>query len=134
MPERPNFQFALVDATVTSQNILGSKQVADSQAGIVATNLLTLEYDEATVVLQYDSNQVTANASSSNGLTVKNQIYQNDYAVAQTGESNANTAVQAEQTDVSQDSTNLSNLVSLAQTIITIGQYVAGLIGNCYTT
>lgn len=133
LPSRPNFQFELLDATVNSQNLLGNKQISDSTAGIVATNLLNLEYAQATVVLTYDSNQVVLDESNSSALTVSNQIYQNDYAVAQTGESNANTAVQAEQTDVSQDSTNISNLVSLAQTLITIGQYIAGLI-TAYTS
>ena len=134
-PIRPNFQFALLNATVNSQNLLGNKQIYDSSAGIVATDLLNLEYADATVVLNADSNSlVNTTSSSTNDITKANQVYQNDYAVAQTGESNANTAVQSEQTDVSQDSTNISNLVSLAQTLITIGQYVAGLITSSYTT
>ena len=129
LPSRPNFQFELLDATVNSQNTLGNKQISDSTGGIVATNLLNLEYADATVILNADSEALVAiNSSSTNAITQQNQVYQNDYATVQTGESNANTAVQAQQTDVSQDSTNISNLVSLAQTLITIGQYVAGLV------
>ncbi len=135
LPSRPNFQFELLDATVNSQNTLGNKQISDSTAGIVATNLLNLEYDEATVILNEDSEALVAiNSNSTNQITQQNQVYQNDYATVQTGESNANTAVQSEQTNVSQDSTNISNLVSLAQTLITIGQYVAGLVQSAYTT
>ena len=135
LPSRPNFQFDLLYATVNSQNVLGDKQISDSTGGIIATNLLNLEYSDATVVLNTDSeNLISIPSSSTNAITQANQIYQNDYATAQTGESNANTAVQAQQTDVSQDSTNISNLVSLAQTLITIGQYVAGLVQSAYTT
>lgn len=132
-----NFQFALIDATVRSQQILSNKQAADSQAGILATNLLTLEYSASNDVLGEDTALVqqesTNTGDDDNDFTAANQQYQNDAAVAQTGQNNANTAVQQQQTQVSQDATNLSNLVSLTQTLITIGGYIANLMTGAYT-
>lgn len=130
--QRPNFQFAILDSTIRSQEVLGNKQGTDSQGGILATNLLSLEYEEATTVLQYDTDKVQAQKADSGEFNKYNQIYQNDAAVTQTGESNASTGVDTEQTQVSQDGTNLSNLVSLSQTLITIGQYVASMISSAY--
>ncbi len=128
-----NFQFALLDATIRSQDALSSKQASDSQSGILDNDLLVDEYNDATVVLQADTANVQAQTNnSSNDQTSANTQYQNDSSVAQTGESNANTAVQQQQTQSSQDGTNLSNLVSLSSTLITIGNYVAGLINTAY--
>ncbi|MBM3197953.1 MAG: hypothetical protein FJZ58_01700 [Chlamydiae bacterium] len=133
-----NFQFALLDATIRSQTTLGNKQTSDAQSSILANDLLETEYNDATAVLTKDTENVQSITGTStedtDALTQANQEYQNDSSVAQTGESNANTAVQAEQTQVSQDGTNLSNLVSLSSTLIQIGQYIAGLIGTAYTS
>lgn len=128
---RPNFQYALLNATVTFQDVLGNKQGTDSEAGIVATDLLSVEYELSVEVLEEDTAAVQE-ASGSDAFNLANQVYQNDSAVCQTGQNNANTAVQQSQTQVSQSGTNLSNLVSLATTLIQIGQYVAGLIGQAY--
>ncbi len=138
---RPNFQFTLLNATVRSQEVLGEKQSTSSDSSILATDLLTVEYDESTTVLQNDTDDIVDYANSvgsewssseTTEFNVLNQTYQNDSAVCQTGQSNADTAVQTAQTQSSQDGTNLSNLVSLSSTLITIGQYVAGLIGQSY--
>ena len=136
-----NFQFALVEATVRSQTTITDKQNADASAGIVANTLLQNEYADATNLLNTD--QALTNSQSptntdwttgqTNDFSINNANYQNDAAVSQTGETNASTAVQQLQTAVSTDSTNLSNLVSLAQTLIQIGGYVANLINNAYT-
>lgn len=135
-----NFQFELVAATVRSQNTLNNKQGADANAGVVANALLQAEYTDSSNLL--NSDQATTNAAPSSGswstdqsnaFNIANANYQNDAAVSQTGETNASTAVQQSQSEVSQDSTNISNLVSLAQTLIQIGGYVAGLINNAYT-
>ncbi len=139
--QRPNFQFTLLNATTRSQTVLGDKQSTDTDASILATDLLTREYDEATIVLQEDTDAIVELADSvgsewstseTNDFNVLNQTYQNDSAVCQTGESNADTAVQTSQTQTSQDGTNLSNLVSLSSTLITIGGYVASLISRSY--
>ena len=130
---RDNFQYALLDATVLNQDILGDKQITDSDAGVVANNLLTTIYDASVEVLAVDTENAQ-NAGGGNDFNEQNQIYQNDSAVCQTGQSNASTATQSSQTQVSQSGTNLSDLVSLASTIITIGGYVANLIGQAYTS
>ncbi len=130
--ERLNYQYALLNATVEAQEILGNKQSTDSEAGIIANDLLTTQYDASTVVLNLDT-EAAQNAGSSSNFNEKNQIYQNDAASTQTGQSNANTGVQSSQTQVSQDGTNLSNLVSLSSSIISIGSFVANLIGRAYT-
>jgi hypothetical protein len=141
MADRINFQFALVDATVYSQNILANKQNADSTAALIANALLDNEYDEATDLLNYDQT-VTEDGSPSDGnwttgqsneFSINNSNYQNDAAVSQTGETNASSASQELQSQVSADSTNISNLVSLAQTILQVGQYTASLIQSAYT-
>lgn len=136
-----NFQFDLVAATVRSQDTLNNKQAADSTAGVVANALLQFEYEDSTNLLNTD--QAITNASSPAGkswsqtetddFSTNNANYQNDAAVSQTGETNASTAVQQIQSEASQDSTNISNLVSLAQTLIQIGGYVANLINSAYT-
>lgn len=139
-----NYQFNLLNSTVRNQETLSNKQNADSTAGVVANDLLQSEYTEATTVLTIDQDITNQNSPSSGGSTnwntnesnnfsINNAQYQNDAAVSQTGETNASTSVQQLQTQVSQDATNISNLASLAQTIIQIGQYVAGLIGQAYT-
>ncbi len=137
-----NFQFELVAATVRSQNILNDKQGADANGGVVANALLQAEYSDASTLLNED--QTTTNnaaptdgndwtTNQSNAFSSANANYQNDAAVSQTGETNASTAVQQSQSEVSQDSTNISNLVSLAQTLIQVGGYVANLINSAYT-
>lgn len=137
-----NFQFDLVTATVRSQTMLGNKQNADAQAGVVANNLLQEEYNESTDLLNSDQETTNATGPGSDGdwstsetqnFNSANANYQNDAAVSQTGETNASSATQNIQSQLSEDSTNLSNLVSLAQTLIQIGNYVAGLINNAYT-
>jgi hypothetical protein len=129
-----NYQFALLEATVLSQITLSNKQASDSQAGILASNLLAAEYTDSNTVLTDDTGLVQGSVNDSgNTFSAYNQQYQNDAAVAQTGQNNANTAVQQQQTQVSQDATNLSNLVSLTQTLITIGSYIANLLTGAYT-
>ncbi len=136
-----NFQFDLVTATVRSQTTITNKQNADATAGIIANALLQAEYTEATDLLNADQALTVSdsptdgswNTTQTNQFSINNANYQNDAAVSQTGETNASTAVQQLQTAVSTDSTNLSNLVSLAQTLIQIGGYTANLINNAYT-
>lgn len=136
-----NFQFELVTATIRSQTTLSNKQNSDSGSSVVANALLQNEYNEATTVLNTDQQTTEANSPSSgnwnstqtNAFNSNNAIYQNDSAISQTGESNASTATQQLQTQISTDATNLSNLVSLAQTIIAIGGYTAQLISSAYT-
>ena len=137
-----NFQFDLITATIRSQNIITDKQTADATGGVVANAILQTEYGEATVLLNNDqlttvddspTSSGTWNTSESEKFSINNANYQNDAAVAQTGETNASTAVQQQQTAVSTDSTNLYNLVSLAQTLIQIGSYTANLINTAYT-
>lgn len=130
---RYNFQYALLDSIVEAQEILGDKQSTDSEAGIVANDLLTAQYDASTEVLNQDTENAQAVADDSNDFNAMNQIYQNDSATASTGQNNASTATQNSQTQVSQDGTNLSNLVSLASSLITIGGYVSNLIGHAYS-
>ncbi|MBS0628397.1 MAG: hypothetical protein JSS09_09325, partial [Verrucomicrobia bacterium] len=127
--------------TVRSQTTITNKQNADATAGIVANALLQVEYTEATDLLNADQALTVSDSPSdgnwsttqTNQFSINNANYQNDAAVSQTGETNASTAVQQLQTAVSTDSTNLSNLVSLAQTLIQIGGYTANLINNAYT-
>jgi len=136
-----NFQFALVEATVRSQDTLANKQNADAAAGLVASALLDDEYAVATDLLNYDQSVTLANSPSdsnwntnqTNSFSINNANYQNDAAVSQTGETNASTGTQQLQTQLSEDSTNLSNLVSLAQTLIQVGSYTANLISSAYT-
>ncbi|MES2199437.1 MAG: hypothetical protein V4489_04645 [Chlamydiota bacterium] len=137
-----NFQFDLVAATVRSQNTLNNKQSADATAGVVANALLQAEYTDSTNLLNTDqaitnacspSSDTNWSTSQTNAFSTNNANYQNDAAVSQTGETNASTAVQQVQSEVTQDSTNISNLVSLAQTLIQIGGYVANLITSAYT-
>lgn len=130
--ERLNYQYALLNATVEAQEVLGDKQITDSQAGIVANDLLTTQYDASTEVLNQDTEIAQDASDDSNDFNVANQVYQNDSATTQVGQSNGNTAVQAQQTAVSQDGTNLSNLVSLSSSIISIGSYVSNLISHAY--
>lgn len=130
---RANFQYALIDCTVYSQDILGEKQVTDSQAGTIATDLLTTQYDASTEVLNQDTANAQSVSSDSNDFAEYNQIYQNDSATAQTGQNNASTAVDTIQTQISQDGSNISDLNSLTATIISVGGYVANLINNAYT-
>ena len=136
-----NFQFALVAATVRSQEILTDKQNADSTAAVIANDVLQNEYTESTDLLNYDQT-VTENNSPTNGswstgqsneFSINNANYQNDAAVSQTGQTNASSATQQLQSQVSSDSTNISNLVSLAQTLLQVGQYVASLVQSAYT-
>lgn len=130
---RYNFQYALLDSIVEAQDILSDKQSTDSEAGIIANNLLTAQYDASTEVLNQDTENAQAVSDDSDKFNAENQIYQNDSATAQTGQNNASTATQNLQTQVSQDGTNLSNLVSLASSLITIGGYVSNLIGHAYS-
>lgn len=136
-----NFQFDLVAATVRNQNILNDKQSADSEGGIIANDLLQAQYDESTTLLNSDQEKTNSESSSdgswntteTNNFSINNANYQNDAAVSQTGDTNGSTAVTQAQSETSQDSTNISNLASLAQTIIQVGSYVANLIGTAYT-
>jgi hypothetical protein len=140
---RINYQIALVDAITISQNILTNKQVTDSEAGSIASDLLNTELDASEVVLQEDADNIDDLTTQGNngGWTTDetdaynqaNQYYQNDTAVCQTGQNNANTAVQTLSTQVGQDGTNLSNLLSISSVFVDIGQFMSGLLAQPYT-
>lgn len=143
MLDRTNYQMALVDSITIAQNILTNKQVTDSEAGSIASDLLNTQIDASETVLQEDSDNIddltdTGNANGwsttdTNNYNAANQIYQNDSSVCQTGQNNANSAVQTLQTQVGQDGTNLSNLLSLSAAFIEIGSFMTGILAQAYT-
>lgn len=143
MIDRPSYQMALVDSITIAQNILTNKQVTDSEAGSVASDLLNTQIDASEVVLQEDADNIdditdqgNANGwttADTNNYNAANQIYQNDNSTCQTGQNNANSSVQTLQTQVGQDGTNLSNLLSLSAAFIEIGSFMTGILAQAYT-
>ncbi len=141
---RVNYQIALVDSTARTQDVLTLKQVTDSEAGILASDLLSLEYEISTTVLEEDGALIddavaegNANGwtdSDTTNLNVINQQYQNDTATCQVGQSNASTAVQTTENQVGQDGTNLSNALSMSNILTAIGNYMSGILANMYAT
>jgi hypothetical protein len=144
------YQVNLVNATATFENVLDNKQVADSDAGDVASDLLNNQINESTVVLDADlvlvQDASTAGSSCSSSdlqncwttsesmnFNSANATYQNDTTVSQTGQTNASSAVQSIQSQVSQDGTNISNAISLANILVQIGQYASSLLSKAYT-
>lgn len=136
-----NYQVSLVNALVTFQNVLNNKQTQDSLGGDVANALLTVQINDSTAVLTIDSDNVTAAATvggtwttqDSNNFNLENSIYQTDSSICQTGQNNASTAVQQLQSEVSQDGTNISNAISLSNTLVQIGQYASSFLKQAYT-
>lgn len=138
-----SYQVHLVNATETFQNVLSNKQLQDSDAGDIANALFQTDLTLSTNVLNIDAANVQAAAAAgsatdwtqqdSNNYNAANQIYQNDSAVAQTGQNNASAAVQQLQTQVSQDGTNLSNVISISNVIVQIGTYTSNLLSGGYT-
>ncbi len=138
-----NYQVALVNATISFENVLDNKQTVDSEAGDIASALLQAQISESSTVLNCDSQAITdaGNAgnvggwttSESNNFNLANTVYQNDSATSQLGQNNASTAVQQLQAQVSQDGTNLSNAISIANVLVSIGQYASSLLSKAYT-
>ncbi len=138
-----DYQVALVNASVTFENILDNKQTEDAVAGDIANALLEAQITEATALLNADAAlvQSAATAGSSGSWTTSessqfnldNSIYQSDTAVCQTGQNNASTAVQQLQTQVSQDGTDISNAISVANVLVQIGQYASNFLKQAYT-
>lgn len=144
------YQVALVNAIATFENILDNKQVADSTAGDVASTLLQNQITESTTVLDADLALVQATATAGNACSssdpqncwttsesanynLANATYQNDTTISQTGQNTANSAVQSIQSQVSQDGTNISNAISLANILVQIGQYASSMLSSAYT-
>jgi len=137
-----SYQIQLVNALYLTQNVLTNKQATDAVAGTLASDLLQTEFTDSQAVLQSDQNNIQALASESSGgwnstevstYNTANQVYQNDAAIAQTGQANATTAVNAEQAQISQDGVNLSNFLSLSNTLMQIGNYMSRLLSTTYT-
>ena len=145
-----SYQVSLVNSMSIFENILDNKQVADANAGDVAADLLANQINESTTVLNADlaivQTQATAgNACSSSNLqdcwttsesanfNLANATYQNDSTISQTGQNNASASVQTIQSQVSQDGTNISNAISLANVLVQIGQYASSMLARAYT-
>jgi hypothetical protein len=136
-----NYQVSLVNAVATFQNILINKQTQDSLGGDIANSLLEQQVAYTDTVLTADAATVEDSASvsgswttsDSNTFSLDNSIYQTDTSVSQTGQNNASTAVQQMQSAVSQDGTNLSNAISMSNTLVQIGQYASNLLKQAYT-
>lgn len=137
-----DYQVALVNASVTFENILDNKQTEDALGGDIANALLEAQITEATALLNADAALVQSAAtaggtswttSESSQFNLDNSIYQSDTAVCQTGQNNASTAVQQMQTQVSQDGTNISNAISIANVLVQIGQYASNFLKQAYT-
>jgi hypothetical protein len=138
-----NYQIALVDAITVAQNILTNKQVTDSEAGNIASDLFNTDLSASEEVLDQDGDNIDDitttgnsngwNTTSTNDYNAANQYYQNDTTVCQTGQNVANTAVQTLQTQVGTDGTNLSNILSISSTFVDIGQFMTGIMGQAYT-
>jgi hypothetical protein len=134
------YQVQLVNATETYQNVLSNKQLQDSYSGDIANDLYQADLNASTTVLNADSayiQTVTEQGSAggwtqddSNAYNAATELYQNDTIIAQTGQNNANTAVEQIQTQVSQDGTNLSNVISISNVLVQIGTYTSNLIGG----
>lgn len=138
-----NYQVALINAITTFENTLTNKQTQDSLGGDIANALLTQEITFSTNVLTEDATNVQTAAtagtagswttSDSNNYSLANSQYQADSSTCQTGQNNASTAVQQMQSAVSQDGTNISNAISLSNTLVQIGQYASSLLKQAYT-
>ena len=138
-----SYQIALVNATFIAQNVLTNKQGADATSGTIASNLLTLEFSDSSAVLADDTTNLQNVAATgqangwdtaaTNSYNQANQVYQNDTTVSQTGQTNATTAVNVDQAQVSQDGTNLSNLLSLSNVLMQIGSYMSNILQSTYT-
>lgn len=147
---RASYQVAIVDASVTAQNVLSSIEGVNAQGGSVAATLLETEYSASTYVLHLDTtnidnisaeNQTAAvnnggqwTSAETDAFNSANQVYQQDSSVTQTGQSNASTAVSVEQTQVSADGTNLSNFLSLSAVFVNIGAYMSNMLARGYTS
>lgn len=137
------YQVNLVNAITVFENILDNKQTADSIAGDIASDLLTAQINESTTVINADAAlvQSAATAGGNDGWTTSdsstfnqdNSIYQTDSTICQTGQNNASSAVQTLQSQVSQDGTNISNAVSIANVLVQIGQYMSSVLSQGYT-
>ncbi len=137
-----SYQVALVNATAVEQNVLTNKQDTDANSGSLASTLLTSEYDASSTVETDDIDIVNSAGTAgndggwtqtdTNNYNSANQLYQNDTTVAETGQNNANTAVNSTQLQVGQDGTNLSNFLSLANILVSIGSYVSSLLTTKY--
>ena len=138
-----NYQVALINAITTFENTLTNKQTQDSLGGDIANALLTQEITFSTNVLTEDATNVQTAAtagtagswttSDSNNYSLANSQYQADSSTCQTGQNNASTAVQQMQSAVSQDGTNISNAISLSNTLVQIGQHASSLLKQAYT-
>jgi len=138
-----SYQIALVNATYIMQNVLTNKQVADATSGTIASNLLQVELQDSEAVLAQDTDNIQSVATTGNqqGWTTadtnaynqSNQVYQNDSTVCQTGQANATTSVNVDQSQVSQDGTNLSNFLSLSNVLMQIGNFMSNLLQSTYT-
>ncbi len=146
---RVSYQVALVDATSTAQNVIINTQALSSEGGTIASTLLDLEFSASTAVLDIDTTNITtisnanqAAAATNNGAWTTaetsaynnaNQVYQQDSAVCQTGQSVATSGVTTEQTQVSADGTNLSNLLSLSSILVSIGNFMSNTLARSYS-
>ena len=146
---RASYQVALVDATATAQNVIINTQALNSEGGTIAATLADLEFSNSADVLQLDTDNITAIAAANQAAAATNggawttaetsaynnanQIYQQDSAICQTGQTTATTAVTTEQTQVSADGTNLSNLLSLSSILVSIGNFMSNTLAQSYT-
>ena len=138
-----SYQVAVVNASFTFENVLDNKQTQDALGGDIANALLEVQITESTTLLDNDAilvqDAATAGGSASwttsasNNFNLVNAEYQNDSAVCQTGQNNASTGVQQMQTQVSQDGTNISNAISIANVLVQIGQYAVNFLKQAYT-
>ena len=138
-----SYQTAVVNSVFTRENLLDSKQTVDAVSGEVANDLLTAQINGTSFVLNADLSMLQSAATAGNDgdwstsdsqtFNQDNTTYQNDLSVSQTGQNNASAAVQALQTQVSQDGTNISNAISLGNTLVQIGQYASSMLSQAYT-
>ncbi len=141
---RISYQVALIDSTSRTQEILTLKQATDSEAGILASELLDLEYEISTEVLEADGVLIDDAVAAGNDegwtdtetseLNVLNQQYQNDTTICQTGQSNASTSVQASESQVGTDGTNLSNALSMSNILTEVGNFMSDILSDMYAT
>ena len=145
---RGSYQIDLVNATSVAQDVIINTQALNSEGGTIASTLLDLEFSASTTVLNADTANITAISNANQAAAAlnggawtteetsaynnANQIYQQDSAVAQTGQSTATTAVTTQQTQVSADGTNLSNLLSLSSILVAIGNFMSNTLAQPY--
>jgi len=138
-----SYQVMVVNAIFSFENALDAKESADAVAGDLANVLFENQIAESTALLTIDNNLVQEAAtagnsgnwttSDSNNFSLANSNYQNDSSISQTGQNNASTAVQQLQSQVSQDGTNISNAISIANVLVQIGQYMGSILSKAYT-